>query len=59
MLRGNLHGQTNVDEEVGGATGLEDDRERRDEDCEEVEADIAVGGRHFGRVGGEVGFGLG
>lgn len=42
-------GQRNVDDEVGAAAALEEHGERRDEDGEEVEADVATGGGHRGR----------
>lgn len=38
--------QTNVDQEVGVAASLEKDRKRRQEEGQEVEADVASGGWH-------------
>ena len=45
-------GETDVDEEVGVAAGLEEDRDRREEYCQGVEADVGSGGRHVDDVCG-------
>jgi hypothetical protein len=39
-------GETNVDEEIGVAASLEEDRDGREEYRQGVEADIRGGGRH-------------
>lgn len=40
------NGETDVDQEVGVAASLEEHGERREEDSQEVQADIAGGRRH-------------
>lgn len=41
-------GKTNVDQEIAVAAGLEEDRKRRQEERQEVEAHVGGGGRHDG-----------
>jgi hypothetical protein len=39
-------GEADVDEEVGVAASLDEDRDGREEECQDVEAHVGSGGRH-------------
>jgi hypothetical protein len=49
-------GETDVDEEVGAAASLDEDRDGREEQCQNVEADVGSGGRHGDDVCGVFSF---
>jgi hypothetical protein len=45
-------GEADADEEVGVAAGLDEDRDGREEQCQDVEADVGGGGGHVDDVCG-------